>query len=600
MSQAVGSTLDPTEVMRRVARESARVLGADMAGTYLADTSEASLRPIAGYHVPKPLLEWFLSSPIPLDGHAFLLEAWHSQRPVFSSDAARDPRINRETFERFPHRSILFAPMVARGTPIGGLFLVWWTAQRRFTPDELRLVEGISRQSALAIDHTRLFAWRQEEAEISGALLRLAEAVGGARDVDRLLETVTEIAPELLGLTRCGLFLFDLTEGVLVPAKARGLAPELAPAFHALRGAPKIPAVVKAVESLEPVVVAPTALETWIPRTLAGTLGIRSMLIIPLVSGGRLMGTMALDSPGVEHAFTPKQIAIARGIAAHAAVAIDNARLHEETQRALAELRATQEELVRREALRATGEFAAGMAHHVNNLLAVILARTQLVLARVREPEVARALQVIESATYDAADVVRRVLGFGRMTPEREVVPVDLNALAEEVLEMTRSLWQVHAEARGVEIRAVLEAGAIPAVPGNPAALRELLLTLLLNAAEALPRGGRITVRTRASGPCVTLAVSDPGVGMSEEVRRRALDPFFTTKGPKGTGLGLSVAYAIVQRHGGSLAIDSAEGRGTTVTVSLPTEERAGGGAEPRGRRQGGDAAASGPAPDAA
>jgi CheY-like chemotaxis protein/anti-sigma regulatory factor (Ser/Thr protein kinase) len=110
---------------------------------------------------------------------------------------------------------------------------------------------------------------------------------------------------------------------------------------------------------------------------------------------------------------------------------------------------------------------------------------------------------------------------------------------------------------------------------GNSAGLREVLINLVLNAVEALPKGGKIAVRTFSDDGWVGLAVSDTGVGMPPEVRERALEPFFTTKGPRSTGLGLSESYGILQRHGGKLTVESAEGHGSTVTVHLPVAPRA-------------------------
>jgi CheY-like chemotaxis protein len=128
-----------------------------------------------------------------------------------------------------------------------------------------------------------------------------------------------------------------------------------------------------------------------------------------------------------------------------------------------------------------------------------------------------------------------------------------------------------------------VEAGVIGAAAGEPAPLREVLMNLLLNAADAITQGGRITLRTWAKDGRVYCSVTDTGVGMPEEVRRRALEPFFTTKGPKATGLGLSVAYGTVQRYGGTLTVESTEGQGTTVEVSLPTASAAATVAKPVG-----------------
>jgi CheY-like chemotaxis protein/anti-sigma regulatory factor (Ser/Thr protein kinase) len=135
---------------------------------------------------------------------------------------------------------------------------------------------------------------------------------------------------------------------------------------------------------------------------------------------------------------------------------------------------------------------------------------------------------------------------------------------------MTAARWRDETRSRGLRIEAVLEAGVIPPVLGEASALREVLVNLVLNAVEALPAGGTITLRTWAAGGEVLCAVSDTGAGMPEDVRARALEPFFTTKGPKSTGLGLSVSYRIVQRHGGRLDVASAPGQGTTITLRLP------------------------------
>ena len=157
VSQAVGSTLDPTETLRRVAREAGHALGADSVGAYLADPDRTHLRPIAGYHVPKEMMDTFLTAPIPLEGHQLLQEAWRNGEARYSINVQKDPRVNQETIGRFPHRSMLFVPMIVKGEPIGGLFLLWFSHERQFSPEELRLVEGISRQAALGIENARLY-----------------------------------------------------------------------------------------------------------------------------------------------------------------------------------------------------------------------------------------------------------------------------------------------------------------------------------------------------------------------------------------------------------------------------------------------------------
>jgi CheY-like chemotaxis protein/anti-sigma regulatory factor (Ser/Thr protein kinase) len=181
-----------------------------------------------------------------------------------------------------------------------------------------------------------------------------------------------------------------------------------------------------------------------------------------------------------------------------------------------------------------------------------------------------RPLEIIERAAKDGAEVVRRLQQFAGMRRTAEPRTVDLGDIVNDVLEMTRGRWQDSARPHGSEIVLESRLTRLPKIPGDPAALREMLTNLVLNGIDALPDGGRLTVETSASGSSAVIAVTDTGVGMPEDVRLRAHEPFFTTKGVKSTGLGLSVAFGIARRHGGELAIQSEVGQGTTVRIILP------------------------------
>jgi CheY-like chemotaxis protein len=183
---------------------------------------------------------------------------------------------------------------------------------------------------------------------------------------------------------------------------------------------------------------------------------------------------------------------------------------------------------------------------------------------------VRRALGIIERAALDGADVVRRIQTFARVRLVEGLASVDLNRVVSDVVELTRGRWQDAMVARGHQLQVTLELSDIPNVRGSEAELREAVTNLLINAIEACPVGGRISLATRTDGRGVVLALVDTGVGMPGDVGRKALEPFFTTKGLKSTGLGLSVTHGIVRRHGGDLTIDSRPGEGTTVTVRLP------------------------------
>jgi signal transduction histidine kinase len=228
-----------------------------------------------------------------------------------------------------------------------------------------------------------------------------------------------------------------------------------------------------------------------------------------------------------------------------------------------------QEQLANRETLLALGDFASGVAHNLRNLFMAIRGRLSLLLEGRGRAEIQSGLRIVLEATDRGIEVVRRLQAFTRAEPLTEAGRVDLNEVVEHVLELTRPCWEDDAQRPG-PIETVLERGQLPPLLGDSFGLHEALLSLVFNAIEAMPKGGRITIKSWASDGWVHCSVSDTGTGMSPEVRRRAVEPFFTTKGWNGTGLGLSIVYGIVKRHLGKLNLQSAEGQGTSVTLSLP------------------------------
>jgi CheY-like chemotaxis protein len=177
---------------------------------------------------------------------------------------------------------------------------------------------------------------------------------------------------------------------------------------------------------------------------------------------------------------------------------------------------------------------------------------------------------IVQQATFDAADVVRRVLGFTALQPVASGAPVNLNDIVREVVELSRPRWRDEAQIRSVALDVVLDLGEVPPVTGDASALREVVMNLLFNAIDAMQQSGTIRVTTWAVDDWAHCSVTDTGVGMTDEVRSHAIEPFFTTKGPRGTGLGLSVSHSVMQRHGGELSLRPNEGGGTVVTLRLP------------------------------
>jgi CheY-like chemotaxis protein len=241
-----------------------------------------------------------------------------------------------------------------------------------------------------------------------------------------------------------------------------------------------------------------------------------------------------------------------------------------EVRAALDGLVTSHHQAVQLERLRAFREMAGEVAHDFNNTLSGILARAQLLLADVQDPDVRRSLRMIEQVALEGAWVVRRFQDFSRTRPSRPFQPVDLNELVEEIANSARSRWSQQLAARGITGEVKAEAAPVPLVSGDMAELRQVLTSIALNALDAMPQGGSLVFRTGREDNRVFCQVADTGIGMTEQVRRHIFDPFFTTKREKGKGFGLSGAYSIVDRHGGEITVQSEPGQGAVFTVWLP------------------------------
>lgn len=245
---------------------------------------------------------------------------------------------------------------------------------------------------------------------------------------------------------------------------------------------------------------------------------------------------------------------------------------HDQLREAIDELKRTQEQVIRQERLRALGEMASGIGHDLNNTLTPILGYSEMLRLEPELPETAREyLKWIETGARDAVAVVARVRKFHQEehTTERHE-PLRVAELLTDVAALTRPKWRDEAHRTGRDIELDLQLDDVPPVLGHPAELREVLTNLVLNAVDALPKGGRITLQLRRTHEAVVIEVVDTGVGMAADVRVKCFEPFFSTKGLDGTGLGLSVCHGIVERHGGRFEVDSAPGHGTTFAIHLP------------------------------
>jgi signal transduction histidine kinase/CheY-like chemotaxis protein len=233
------------------------------------------------------------------------------------------------------------------------------------------------------------------------------------------------------------------------------------------------------------------------------------------------------------------------------------------------------------EKLRALGQMASGVAHNLNQSLALIAGYAELAADALAADQIDRAalrdkLRVISQAAMDGGETVKRLLTFARgRAVDTLPTAIDVGCLIGEVAALTAPRWRDLAQAEGRPVTLRVDVAERILVVGREPDLREALTNLIFNAVDAMPAGGTLRLAARPIDDGVEIEVADSGVGMTEAVRSRIFEPFFSTKGQQGTGLGLAMVFAIVEQHGGTVDVRSAPGRGTTFVLRLPSTKRA-------------------------
>ena len=305
--------------------------------------------------------------------------------------------------------------------------------------------------------------------------------------------------------------------------------------------------------------------------------GFRSVVAFPLLIGNEFLGFLTAFRPN-PNSFTDNELAFLQRVANHLAIALHNAHLFEQLQRAYDELQQAQAMLVQQERLKALGQMASGISHDIGNALVPLLAYAEL-LEEHPDPKVREWGRQIGVAAEDIMHIVQRLRAFYRPRDPNEVLePVDLNEIVRQVVDLTKPRWYDMPQREGITIDMSLELDeSLPTIGGIAAELREALTNLIFNAVDAIVAKGEtegtITIRTGRRDGFVFLEVTDTGIGMDEETKRRCIEPFFTTKGEKGSGLGLMMVYGTMKRHEGQIEIESELGKGTTFRLLFPLRE---------------------------
>ncbi len=453
--------------------------------------------------------------------------------------------------------------------------------------DELdtRVRERTSELQQQILDRSKTEKDLQQQLTRISLLNSITRAIAARQDLENVVKVVLRHLEEQLPIAFGEVQLYDRQTRTMSPAR-HGTA------YYRREGA-FISNTPLEGSGLEPCVEGQTVV-AGDPSRAEGTLkmrmerlGLKSLIGVPLMVEGELFGIL-LTARKAANAFSSGECEFLRMLSEQVALAAHQARLHTQLQRAYDELRQTQIAIMQEERLRALGQMASGIAHDINNALCPIVVYADLLLSNEKSLTQSglKNLQNIKTSGEDIAHIVSRMREFYRRRDDRDShLPVNLNRIATQVIDLTRPRWRDIPQARGlmIEVRTDFEDG-LPQVAASESELREAITNLLLNAIDAMPKGGEIVIRsvTRAwiadadgnrKPSHVSMEVRDTGIGMTEEIRKRCLEPFFSTKGKRGTGLGLAMVYGVMERHEGTIEIDSEPGKGTTMRLVFPMRE---------------------------
>ena len=410
-------------------------------------------------------------------------------------------------------------------------------------------------------------------------LNQITHAVASRQDIESIVTIVLQQLEDHLPVDYGTAYWFDEHSDTL-KVLARG--PKTKPIAEALRIPESIPLELT---SFRPcvageIVYIPDASQPDLAmaKKMSGA-GFNSCVAAPLLVQNKVIGLMVLLRRDTD-AFSGPERDFIRGLCAHVALAIRQVQLYQDLQKAYDDLRQSQQAVMQQERLKALGQMASGVAHDINNALSPVVGFSDLIAQNERGLSEAgkKHLLYIKTAGEDIAHIVKRLREFYRPRNERESLQsLNLRVIAKHVIDMMQPRWRDIPQIHGINIEMKTEFDPeTPEFAGIESEIREALTNLLLNAIDALPKGGTITVRSRRVeipakvskvSTFAALEVSDTGVGMEEHIQKRCLEPFFSTKGKRGTGLGLAMVYGVIERHDGKIEIESQPGKGTTMRL---------------------------------
>ena len=461
-------------------------------------------------------------------------------------------------------KSELAVPLEVNGE-VRGVINVDSDRADAFTAEDQELLQELALQATKAIQNTWLYEQLRLRARLFESLASVSRTINSTLNLDEALRAITREACLLMAARMCSLMMLDESRAWLDLRASHG-AGEAYIKKPRLGVEESLLGVV--VRRKKPVQVPNVQLSNRYQNVeLARREGLVSLLSVPLLFADQVIGTLSVYT-GRPYNFSNEEIRILSALAELSAIAIEKARLYER-------IVDVEEQLRQNEKLSALGLLAAEVAHEIRNPLTVMkLLYHSLDLKFPEGDPRAKDARVIDAKIEHLNKIVEQILSFARTT-EPKLAPVSLNGLIDELSLLVRH------KLANQNIRLIRDLQPdLPAMPGDAPQLEQAFLNLILNAAEAMPDGGTLTIRSRAvrlprtsaSPTHLELEFKDTGKGMSEELQKRAFTAMLSTTKSKGTGLGLAIVGRIIETHHGTIRIKSQIERGTAIHISLPIQ----------------------------
>jgi signal transduction histidine kinase len=556
VSNVIHSTLDSQEALQLIVSEAVRLMQASSGSVVLINPTSSFLEIHAAQNLPSAARSLKLRV-----GEGITGWVARNGKPARVGNVAQDPRY---VAARRGVKSELAVPLEVNGE-VRGVINVDSDRADAFSADDQALLEQLAVQAAKVIHNTWLYEQLRLKVHLFESLASVSRTINSTLNLDEALRAITREASVLMSARMCSLMMLDENREWLDLRASYGAGEAYIKKPRLSVDESLLGVVVRRKKPLQ--VANVQASSRYQNVEVARREGLISLLSVPLLFAGQAIGTLSVYT-GRPYNFSNEEIRILSALAELSAIAIEKARLYER-------IVDVEEQLRQNEKLSALGLLAAEVAHEIRNPLTVMkLLYHSLDLKFPASDPRAKDARIIDAKIEHLNKIVEQILDFARTT-EPKLAPVNLNELVDELGLLVRH------KLANQNVRLVRQLKLdLPAVMGDAPQLEQAFLNLILNAAEAMPDGGILTIksrairlpRTSAQPTHVVVEFKDTGKGMSRELQKRAFTAVLSTTKDKGTGLGLAIVGRIVETHRGIIRIKSRLDRGTSIAITLPVQ----------------------------